>query len=92
MANGISLDALKARLLKTEGSVKDTLDDASTSGSEIPDDLIQVQSFVRWEKAGKPNYTAEEQLVIPLTRLIIVLYWHFCQLTGYKFEMLNKPC
>ena len=75
MANGISLDALKARLLKTEGSVKDTLD-ASTSGSEIPDDLIQVQSFVRWEKAGKPNYTAEEQLVIPLTRLIIALHWH----------------
>ena len=72
VANGTSLDALKARLFKGEGGSNGTAAaDASTSSPEIPDDLIQVQSFVRWEKAGKPNYTAEEQLVILLTKFVI---------------------
>jgi alpha-glucan,water dikinase len=74
VANGTSLDALKARLLKGEGSGSSNgtaADDASVSSPELPDELIQVQSFVRWEKAGKPNYTAEEQLVILLTGFVI---------------------
>lgn len=31
---------------------------------EVPEDLVQVQAYIRWEKAGKPNYPPEKQLVI----------------------------
>ncbi|KAJ6321390.1 hypothetical protein OIU77_011468 [Salix suchowensis] len=30
--------------------------------NRIPDDLVQIQAYVRWEKAGKPNYSREQQL------------------------------
>jgi alpha-glucan, water dikinase len=26
------------------------------SSNKIPEDLVQVQTYIRWEKAGKPNY------------------------------------
>ncbi|KAH7423050.1 hypothetical protein KP509_12G037200 [Ceratopteris richardii] len=56
LAKGTSIESLRAKLLKS--------DSAMDSGSvmDIPEELIQVQSYVRWEKAGKPNFTAEQQL------------------------------
>lgn len=33
------------------------------SNINIPDDLVQIQAYVRWEKAGKPNYSPEQQQV-----------------------------
>lgn len=62
VAKGVSLETLQARLLQSGDAAMDGTEDSSSSNLEIPDDLIQVQSYVRWEKAGKPNFTAEEQL------------------------------
>eukprot|EP00250_Pteridium_aquilinum_P019663 c24519_g4_i1 orf=33-4475(-) len=62
VAKGVSIDALRAKLLKNEKGATDGTASASSSDVEIPDDLIQVQSYVRWERAGKPNFTAEQQL------------------------------
>ncbi|KAI5078481.1 hypothetical protein GOP47_0006152 [Adiantum capillus-veneris] len=57
VAKGTSIDSLRLRLLKSEGDASD-----SAPSSDIPEELIQVQSYVRWEKAGKPTLTAEQQL------------------------------
>ncbi|KAK1389279.1 hypothetical protein POM88_017457 [Heracleum sosnowskyi] len=29
----------------------------------LPDDLVQIQAYIRWEKAGKPNYSPDQQLL-----------------------------
>lgn len=66
IARGVSLEALQAKLLRDkvsdEHSNVSEISKPSISGEDIPDDLVQVQSFVRWEKAGKPTLTTEEQL------------------------------
>lgn len=62
VAKGTSIDNLRAKLLKSEDVATDGAASASSSDVEIPHELIQVQSYVRWEKAGKPNFSAEEQL------------------------------
>jgi alpha-glucan,water dikinase len=44
----------------------DSNDERKPSTSEtkrIPDDLVQIQAYIRWEKAGKPNYSPDQQLV-----------------------------
>lgn len=63
LAKGTSIDSLRSKLLKSE-DVTDGTVSASSSDVEIPDELIQIQSYVRWEKAGKPNFSAEQQLVM----------------------------
>lgn len=40
-----------------------TIPDNVSQTKTIPDELVQIQAFIRWEKAGKPNYSPEEQLV-----------------------------
>lgn len=80
IARGVSIAALKARLLG--GEVKETEvvekgtgevgessqvqeNTASTKeASKLPEDLIGIQAYVRWEKAGKPNFSPVQQLVI----------------------------
>lgn len=56
VAKGLSLHGIREKL-QGGGS----LGDGSLS-TKIPHDLIQVQSYLRWEKAGKPNYSQEKQL------------------------------
>ncbi|KAH9535846.1 hypothetical protein CY35_17G074900 [Sphagnum magellanicum] len=78
IARGVSIAALKARLLG--GEVKETEvvekgtgevgessqvqeNTASTKeASKLPEDLIGIQAYVRWEKAGKPNFSPVQQL------------------------------
>uniref|UniRef100_A0A6N2N9J4 alpha-glucan, water dikinase n=1 Tax=Salix viminalis TaxID=40686 RepID=A0A6N2N9J4_SALVM len=33
----------------------------SQKENNLPDDLVQKQAYVRWEKAGKPNFSPEQQ-------------------------------
>ncbi|KAH9319028.1 hypothetical protein KI387_020797, partial [Taxus chinensis] len=57
-AKGVSVDEIRAKL---QGGA--TLGENSSS-QKIPDDLVQIQSYLRWERAGKPNYSKEQQLVL----------------------------
>ncbi|XP_022966664.1 alpha-glucan water dikinase, chloroplastic [Cucurbita maxima] len=60
LARGDTIQDLRARLTKkNDGS--ETVELSTPKEKTIPDELVQVQAFIRWEKAGKPNYSAEEQ-------------------------------
>ncbi|MED6193595.1 hypothetical protein PIB30_021071 [Stylosanthes scabra] len=69
VASGTSVQDLRARLTKKTDSteVKEpSVSETKPSGSEtktIPDELVQIQAYIRWEKAGKPNYSPEQQLL-----------------------------
>lgn len=66
LARGATLQDLRARLTKgNDGS--EMVELSTPKDKTIPDELVQIQAFIRWEKAGKPNYSAEEQLVISNT-------------------------
>ncbi|KDP26632.1 hypothetical protein JCGZ_17790 [Jatropha curcas] len=58
VARGISVEDLRARL--TNKNDRNEIKEPLTK-SKIPDDLVQIQSYIRWEKAGKPNYSPEQQ-------------------------------
>ncbi|KAL5200732.1 hypothetical protein ABZP36_021935 [Zizania latifolia] len=61
---GVSLEKLRAKLTKTpEANESDTPASKSTTTTKVPEELVQIQSYIRWEKAGKPNYPPEKQLV-----------------------------
>lgn len=60
LAKGTSVEELWDRLKKKEMPPKDSL----SVDKKIPDDLVKTQAYIRWEKAGKPNYSQDEQLVI----------------------------
>ncbi|KAL5225848.1 hypothetical protein ABZP36_012487 [Zizania latifolia] len=61
---GVSLEKLRAKLTKTpEASENDTPASESTMTTKVPEELVQVQAYIRWEKAGKPNYPLEKQLI-----------------------------
>lgn len=71
IARGASVQDLRAKLT-SKNNVSESKEQlvtgskeqlASGSKSNIPDDLVQIQSYIRWEKAGKPNYSPEQQLV-----------------------------
>ncbi|KAL3501155.1 hypothetical protein ACH5RR_035604 [Cinchona calisaya] len=61
IARGTSIEELRGRLTKK--------DDANNCKNQplperinIPDNLVQIQAYIQWEKAGKPNYSPEQQL------------------------------
>ncbi|XP_038892070.1 alpha-glucan water dikinase, chloroplastic [Benincasa hispida] len=61
LTRGATLQDLRARLTKkNDGS--ETVELSTPKDKTIPDELVQIQAFIRWEKAGKPNYSAEQQL------------------------------
>lgn len=64
VARGISIQDLKTKLTSKNGTSESKEQLVSESKSDIPDDLVQIHSYIRWEKAGKPNYSPEQQLVI----------------------------
>ncbi|XP_024023864.1 alpha-glucan water dikinase, chloroplastic isoform X2 [Morus notabilis] len=61
VARGISIQELRARLTK-ENDGGDVKEPSVPVSKGIPDDLVQVQAYIRWEKAGKPNYSEKQQL------------------------------
>lgn len=73
LARGATLRDLRARLTK-ENDGNETMELSTPKENTIPDELVQIQAFIRWEKAGKPNYSAEEQLVTSNTLSAINAY------------------
>ncbi|XP_004509565.1 alpha-glucan water dikinase, chloroplastic isoform X1 [Cicer arietinum] len=73
VARGTSVQAIRARLTNkpNDAEVKEPKKDNAAKVKEpsvsetktIPDELVQIQAFLRWEKAGKPNYSPEQQLM-----------------------------
>ncbi|KAL9251171.1 Alpha-glucan water dikinase, chloroplastic-like protein, partial [Drosera capensis] len=62
VAKGISVEEIRRRLTKGNDQGKAKEKPQSLSGSRIPDELVQIQAYIRWEKAGKPSYSPDKQL------------------------------
>ncbi|KAK4788945.1 hypothetical protein SAY86_020264 [Trapa natans] len=62
IARGISVEEIRTRLTRKADSGISKEPSSSEIKNKIPDDLVQIQAYVRWEKAGKPNYSSEQQL------------------------------
>ncbi|KAI5679233.1 hypothetical protein M9H77_10183 [Catharanthus roseus] len=68
IARGRSIQEIRARLNKTDAKeskdspLPENKDRPLPVKSNIPVDLVQIQAYIRWEKAGKPNYSPEQQL------------------------------
>ncbi|XWS34753.1 hypothetical protein CRYUN_Cryun21dG0064500 [Craigia yunnanensis] len=61
IARGASVEDVRAKLTKRNGQeYKETY--IQETKNKIPDDLVQIQAYIRWEKAGKPNYSPEQEL------------------------------
>ncbi len=77
VTKGISVEDLRARLTNKNDRYEIKEPAVSKTKSKIPDDLIQVQAYIRWEKAGKPNYSPEQQqvtLLSPFAWLVSVMF------------------
>ncbi|WVZ24310.1 hypothetical protein V8G54_002854 [Vigna mungo] len=62
VSRGTSVQDLRARLTKNTKAAE--VKEPSVSETKtIPDELVQIQAYIRWEKAGKPNYSQEQQLI-----------------------------
>ncbi|KAL5826788.1 hypothetical protein ACOSQ3_018629 [Xanthoceras sorbifolium] len=62
IARGSSIEDLRAKLTKKNHGHESKEPSVHETKNKIPDDLAQVQAYIRWEKAGKPNYSPDEQL------------------------------
>ncbi|XP_055810349.1 alpha-glucan water dikinase, chloroplastic isoform X2 [Solanum dulcamara] len=62
IARGASIQDIRSRLTKTNDKSQSKQEPLPVTKSDIPDDLAQVQAYIRWEKAGKPNYPPEKQI------------------------------
>lgn len=77
VARGTSIQELRARLTKKNDG-GDTKEPSLPVSKGIPNDLVQIQAYIRWEKAGKPNYSEEQQLVnftSPLSGLFVFVFF-----------------
>lgn len=68
VARGASVQDLRAKLTSKSGTSETkeqfvSESKGNISKSNLPDDLVQIQAYIRWERAGKPNYSAEQKLV-----------------------------
>ncbi|KAG8366087.1 hypothetical protein BUALT_Bualt17G0039400 [Buddleja alternifolia] len=62
IARGTSIQDLRTKIT-SKNKVNESKEQlVSETKSNIPDDLVQIQAFIRWEKAGKPKYSPEQQL------------------------------
>ncbi|CAL0313184.1 unnamed protein product [Lupinus luteus] len=62
VARGTSLQDLHARLTNKTNTTE-VKEPTVYETKTITDELVQIQAFIRWEKAGKPNYSPEQQLM-----------------------------
>ncbi|KAK1269948.1 hypothetical protein QJS04_geneDACA005079 [Acorus gramineus] len=63
MARGTSLEEVQTKLIEYTDESSKNAKEVLIPGCKIPDDLVQIQAYVRWEKAGKPNYSPDKQLL-----------------------------
>ncbi|VFQ89956.1 unnamed protein product [Cuscuta campestris] len=59
---GTSIVDIRARLTKKNHAVNLKEQTSDKVKDIIPTELLQTQAYIQWEKAGKPIYSAEEQL------------------------------
>lgn len=62
VARGTSLDDLRAKLMKKNDVSETKEHPVHQAKNKIPDELVQIQAYIRWERARKPNYSREQQL------------------------------
>ncbi|KAF5741084.1 alpha-glucan water dikinase chloroplastic [Tripterygium wilfordii] len=62
IARGTSVEDLRAKLTKKNDVDKIGEPSPGETKDKITDELVQIQAYIRWEKAGKPNYSPEQQL------------------------------
>lgn len=61
VARGTSIQDLRLKLAnKNERKEEEA---SPPERNKIPNDLVQIQAYIRWEKAGKPNYSPDQQKV-----------------------------
>lgn len=63
VAKGTSIEDLRAKLTRKSDGHETKGPSIHEINNKIPEELVQIQAYVRWEKAGKPNYSADQQLV-----------------------------
>ncbi|KAK1279421.1 hypothetical protein QJS04_geneDACA002774 [Acorus gramineus] len=63
IARGTSLEELQTKLTEYTDESNNNAKEVLIPGCKIPDDLVQIQAYIRWEKAGKPNYPPDKQLM-----------------------------
>lgn len=63
VARGTSIQDLRLRLTNKNNTSESKERLLSETKSQITADLVQIQAYIRWEKAGKPNYSSDQQLV-----------------------------
>ncbi|KAG6759002.1 hypothetical protein POTOM_035466 [Populus tomentosa] len=61
VARGTSIEDLRATLTNKNDIREIKEPSVSQIESNLPDDLVQLQAYMRWEKAGKPNFSPEQQ-------------------------------
>lgn len=76
IAKGVSVQDLRVKLTN-KNDVRQDREPSISGKTRIPDDLVQIQSYIRWEKAGKPNYSPDQQLV---NSNALKSYWFFVAL------------
>ncbi|KAJ4957597.1 hypothetical protein NE237_024708 [Protea cynaroides] len=62
---GTSIEEQQATLTKSDGNSRAKESYVLENKSKIPDDLVQIQAYIRWKRAGKPNYSPDQQLMGP---------------------------
>ena len=56
-----SVDELRQRLLGGGGSSSSSNEEHSEADVAVPEDLLSIKSYIRWERNGKQNYSPEKQ-------------------------------
>ncbi|KAJ0095371.1 hypothetical protein Patl1_16076 [Pistacia atlantica] len=62
VARGTSIEDLRANLTRKSDRHETKGPSILEMNNKIPEELVQIQSYIRWEKAGKPNYSSDQQL------------------------------
>ncbi|RAL51823.1 hypothetical protein DM860_010541 [Cuscuta australis] len=62
ISRGASVEEIRARLTKKNDIAEQKETHRPEKQGDIPNDLVQIQAYIRWEKAGKPRYPPEKQL------------------------------
>ncbi|WOH16560.1 hypothetical protein DCAR_0936116 [Daucus carota subsp. sativus] len=62
VSRGTPIQDIRARLTNKSNVNESKGPLLSEKISQVPDDLVQTQAYIRWEKAGKPNFSPDQQL------------------------------
>lgn len=98
ISRGMPVEELRSKLTEKpevkSGSREEKTHRVQSHKGGISDDLVQIQAFIRWEKAGKPNYPPEKQLVMFLSMHLknLFLLHHLLSVKGDKKNSISMKC